>query len=391
MNRRITLAGACGAFSACALIVVSAGLAGPLDPPAGPITPTYKTLTEIEPRIAMNEVNTPGDDDSVFKIVTHGSYYLTTCADGQPGKVAIEIASDDVTVDLNGFELCGVQGSLQGARVTFAGARNVCIKNGTVRAWGGHGIDTTLASGAMLLELRVTGNAGRGIEAGPNTVLHRCIAIENVSAGISTGNNCTLTECTAAGGQANGFVLGNGCTVTACTAASNLGIGMVTGSGCTISRCTARANGTSGFDFFDGCTVESCTSSANLGHGLYAGDAKGLTIQGCTFETNALDGMHIGSDSRVLGNSCDSNGFSTSDGAGIYVQGRHNRIEENNVVDNDRGVHVVGDHNLIVRNSCADNGTNLNFVIAAGNFTGTIVTTEAAMNSANNGNVNISY
>ena len=33
-------------------------------------------------------------------------------------KVAIEIAADDVTLDLNGFELCGVPGSIDGVRVT---------------------------------------------------------------------------------------------------------------------------------------------------------------------------------------------------------------------------------------------------------------------------------
>lgn len=391
MNGRKILATSCAAASVCAVIGVSVGLAGPLDPPAGPISATYKTLTEVEPRIAINEANTPGDDDSVFKIVSHGSYYLTKCSDGQPAKSAIEIAADDVTLDLNGFELCGVAGSIDGVRVTFAGARNVCIKNGTIRAWGGNGVTSTLASGALLLELRLTGNLSRGIECGPNTVIQRCVAIENGSAGFATGNNCTLAECVAAEGSANGFLLASGCTVSGCTAAGNLGNGFVTGAGCTISRSTARANGAAGFDLFDGCTLESCTASANMGHGVYAGDADGLTIAGCTFETNAMDGIHVGFDSRVRGNTCDSNGFGTGDGAGIYVQGRHNRIEDNNVVDNDRGVQVVGEQNLIIRNSCADNGASLNFMIAAGNMTGTIITTEAALNAAANGNVNISY
>lgn len=31
--------------------------AGPLDPPAGPVAPTYKTLQEVEPRIALSQTS----------------------------------------------------------------------------------------------------------------------------------------------------------------------------------------------------------------------------------------------------------------------------------------------------------------------------------------------
>ena len=57
----------------------SAGLliAGPLTPPAGPVGPTYKTLSEVEPRTALNAANTPGDASNLFIISQPGSYYLT--------------------------------------------------------------------------------------------------------------------------------------------------------------------------------------------------------------------------------------------------------------------------------------------------------------------------
>ena len=48
-----------------------------LDPPVGPITSTFKTLTEVEPRIAINATNTPGDADSIYIISQPGSYYMT--------------------------------------------------------------------------------------------------------------------------------------------------------------------------------------------------------------------------------------------------------------------------------------------------------------------------
>ena len=101
-------------WTAGAGLVVVAGtlvaVAGPLDPPAGPVAPTYKTLTEVEPRIAINAVNTPGGVDSVYRITEPGSYYLTGNVQGVDGKSCIELMTGNVTIDLSGFEL------LQGER-----------------------------------------------------------------------------------------------------------------------------------------------------------------------------------------------------------------------------------------------------------------------------------
>jgi hypothetical protein len=69
---------ACIAITSTALLAASAILtAGPLGPPAGPVASSYKTLTEVEPRTAINAANTPGDATSLFKITQPGSYYLT--------------------------------------------------------------------------------------------------------------------------------------------------------------------------------------------------------------------------------------------------------------------------------------------------------------------------
>ena len=116
---------------------------GSLTPPGAP-APTMKTLDQIEPRVAINATNTPGDADSLFKITQPGSYYLTGNITGVAGKHGIEIAAPangpGVTIDLMGFELTGVPGSLDGIAATTAGARNIAIVNGAVRAWGGDGV-----------------------------------------------------------------------------------------------------------------------------------------------------------------------------------------------------------------------------------------------------------
>ncbi|RMD64345.1 MAG: hypothetical protein D6824_04110, partial [Planctomycetota bacterium] len=109
-----------GRWSMAAVVAATTGaqaLAGPLNPPAGPIAPTHKTLTEVEPRIAVSADNTPGDADSVFKITQSGSYYLLGDVVGERLKFGIEITAPNVTLDLNGFTLQGVVGSFSGVVV----------------------------------------------------------------------------------------------------------------------------------------------------------------------------------------------------------------------------------------------------------------------------------
>ena len=88
--------------------------AGDLNPPVGPVIPTMKTLAEVEPRIAVNAINTPGDTNALFSITEPGSYYLTANVVGVVGKDGIVIQVSDVTLDLNGFALIGVPGSRRG-------------------------------------------------------------------------------------------------------------------------------------------------------------------------------------------------------------------------------------------------------------------------------------
>lgn len=105
------------ALPICAAVIwlgAGSALAGDLNPPAGPVAPTHKTLTEIEPRTAINLANTPGDADSLFKITQPGSYYLTGNITGVAGKHGVEIATSGVSLDLMGFTLTGVAGSLDG-------------------------------------------------------------------------------------------------------------------------------------------------------------------------------------------------------------------------------------------------------------------------------------
>ncbi|HZW06443.1 MAG TPA: hypothetical protein VFF65_04910, partial [Phycisphaerales bacterium] len=77
LDRRFLLGGLTGLAGIAALSAVGRNAAaGPIDPPAGPVAPTGRTLAEVEPRTPIGPVTTPGDADAVFKITQPGSYYL---------------------------------------------------------------------------------------------------------------------------------------------------------------------------------------------------------------------------------------------------------------------------------------------------------------------------
>ncbi|MBC7772077.1 MAG: hypothetical protein H7210_06265, partial [Pyrinomonadaceae bacterium] len=131
---RTAIVGVSSLVVAFAGIIAYTAWAGPLDPPAGPVTPTFKTLSEVEPRTAINTANTPGDADSRFKITQPGSYYLTGNITGVAAKSGIEIAASGVSLDLNGFDLVGVPGSLDGITLAANNFNGLEIRNGSVRS-----------------------------------------------------------------------------------------------------------------------------------------------------------------------------------------------------------------------------------------------------------------
>src|SRR5262245_39350080 len=133
-------------LSTCLCILLASVLityAGSLTPPAGPIVPTMKTLTEVEPRTPIGLTTTPGDPDSLYKITQPGSYYLTGNVQGVAGKMGIEVVASHVTIDLRGFEMVGVAGSLAGIDINNGAAGNligITVRDGTLRGWGSDGI-----------------------------------------------------------------------------------------------------------------------------------------------------------------------------------------------------------------------------------------------------------
>ncbi|MEK6644896.1 MAG: right-handed parallel beta-helix repeat-containing protein [Planctomycetota bacterium] len=332
-----------------ALFITAQSFAGDVNPPVGPVVGTMKPLSEIEPRIVVNATNTPGDIDSQFKIVNPGSYYLASNITGASGLIGIEVAAADVTLDLMGHEMLGVPGSLQGIRVTLANSINIAIQNGTVRLWGGAGVDIVSATSKQLRQLRVAGNGVGGITAGANALITDCHSTLNTGAGITTGTGGTITNCTVV---------------------SNTTLGITTNIANTVTNCTAMFNTTDGISVGQGSTVTACTSRGNSGHGIVG--QPGSTIQNNTSSANVGDGIRVSTDCRVANNTCDGNGAVAGDAAGIHATSDDNRIDSNHVTDNDRGIDVDVGGNLVIRNSASGNGAD--YDIVAGNSKAEILT-----------------
>ena len=397
------------------ILLVLAGLlgcalpaqAGNLEPPAAP-APTMKTLDEVEPRIPISSVP--------YTISVSGSYYLTGNLTYTGPQGAITVTVNNVTIDLMGYTLSG-PGSGYNMGVYMVGRNNVEIRNGTVRAFGSHGIyeqDWNNGKGHRVINVRAVSNVGssgiylegydhqvkgctaaangeKGIYVGRGSIVTDSTAYSNQGHGISTVNSCMVTGNTVYSNQGNGINTGGSCSVIGNTANENQGIGINVLSACTVINNTAYGNLSDGIQIDSGGTVSGNTACSNHGHGIYA-DRHGIMVTGNTVELNDRCGIKADERSRVTGNITNSNGSSASDAGiwvgrwcvvkgntvraeqdGIYADGDKNSIEENQVLNSIiNGINVAGSSNIIIKNQVSGFGTP-NYTIAAGNAYGQII------------------
>ncbi len=332
VDRRGVL-GVVGCVLGAAAVVIA--VAGPLNPPSGAVSSTYKTLSEVEPRIAINSTNTPGDADSVFKITQPGSYYLTGNLAGASGKSGIEVAASDVTIDLSGFTMSGTAGSLAGIRAVTT-ITGLTVRRGDIINWTGSGVEIPGSSSGVLVEdVRITGcsygvwavfsttvrrchisactleaiyaadwavvedcvltsNARSAVKISNTGRVERCLVSGNGS-GVDAGANSTIRGVSAvnnllSGGGGFGIRVGQACVVEDSTAIGNPGTGfLTTGNSVSFTRCDASFNGFAGFTAAANAAFLDCHSAQNSGDGFSAGDA--ATVRGCTAADNSGRGI----------------------------------------------------------------------------------------------------
>lgn len=346
--------------------------AGPLNPPVGPVAPTPGP----EPRIAVSAINTPGDADSLFKISQPGSYYLTGNVTGVVGKHGIEIAATGVTLDLNGFELRGVAGSLDGVSATGSDASNLAVRNGSVREWGGDGVDLTATSSATntVVDVIASANGGDGIVVSFRSMVSRCVATDNGGNGFVSQTSATISECIANANLGDGFNVASNCAISVCAAFENGGDGFQGGSSVSITNCSADRNTLNGIQLNTACTITGCAVLSNDAIGIRTND--GCVITNCSSRTNQLDGIYVTDSCIVMFNTSSANG-SAGFGAGIHAVGVDNRIEANNCMTSDIGIDVDSAGNFIARNVCSGNGSN--WEVAVGNVCFVVLATNTGV------------
>lgn len=270
-------------------------LGGDLEPPPGPVGPTTKTLNEVEPRIAVNDENTPGDADSVYRIAVSGSYYLTDDVVGPSGFHGIEVAADGVTLDLNGFEVRGNAGSKDGILFSASADRGA-VRDGSLQLWGGRGV-VMLGTGCVVEGIRVEG-CTTGIKIGQGGLVSRCSVME-ADEGFDSGAGSSVIDCMASDCAGNGFSVGFGAVVSRCTSYGNAGVGIQCSWQATITGCAARDNGDNGFSVGFGCLLSDCTSRGNGEDGFSIGNGSVL-VDSSAYDSGDL-GIDAGTDAMIRG------------------------------------------------------------------------------------------
>lgn len=279
---------AIGSLAGVALVI-----AGNIDPPAGPVGPTFKTLTEIEPRFGLSLATAPGDTNSVIRISQPGSYYLLGPVLGAAGKHGIEIEADNVTLDLNGFAVSGVTGAIDGISVPTA-RRNIVIKNGTVRGFPLSGIFAKNVNGGMIRDVIVQGNQSDGLWTGSEMLVQNVQVISNGNHGfvIDQRTQVIFESCQAVDNDA-GFQGSNSRAMSFkdCSARDNREQGFFVGDENRFVNCQAVENDFGGFEAGQRARFESCVSQFNTRRGFSV--TGGASMADCSAANNGQDGINV--------------------------------------------------------------------------------------------------
>lgn len=197
---------------------------GSLTPPAGAPAPVMKSLNQIEPRTPISAAS--------FVISQPGSYYLTTNITGAGFAPGVTIATNDVTLDLNGFVVTGpasvyagvfvsgsftnvtvrngaIKGWIEGVRVIGDNAQNIALEHLNISDSFGYGID---CKGATVTACSITGTANTGIYA-VNSRIQNCAVNRSRAHGIELRSSDLIDSRVVSSARSGVFINFAGCQV----------------------------------------------------------------------------------------------------------------------------------------------------------------------------------
>ncbi len=247
--------------------------------------------------ISQADMSGPGP----YTITKPGSYVLTE--DLQVSTLSqgcITVATNDVTIDLNGFTIHGPGDGAVTAIEQAATFQNLCIANGTLRDWGGTVAINCMGSGNTAEGLRMRECAG-AIRLGQNSLVRQCLAVNGEhGAGIEVGVASIVQNCVVDGLPGAGIDLGYSSIAENCvvTPANNAHDAAILGRGnCLIRNNVVTDAFGGGIAAFDGGNViQGNTVNSGPAHGIVVPDPGNVVIR------NAVTGIHTNFAVRASGN-----------------------------------------------------------------------------------------
>lgn len=388
-TRGVSLATRAGVLG-LAFAVGGPATAGPLAPPAGPVSNTNAGIEFTQAKTVI--------DSLPFTIAAPGSYIISEDLTGASG---IDVIVGDVSIDLNGFTLRGNGTGTDAGIEVAAGLSNIVIQRGTIELWGGDGISAGAASSGVISQMTIAENGGDGVSVGDEWAIVDCTVRDNTGRGIGGGNNGIVEGSLIEGNQAEGMEVGDGWNIEGSTAADNIACGFRAGRGTTIVNSTARGNtgagfgldinsaisqsvaddNSTGFELGSGSMAHQCTARGG-GQGFDALNG-GVQIISCSaFDVDGPGMIVAGSvvrDALVVGGS--GEGIRASDGSliercvahqtslGILVTGSGTSVRGCTLTGNNVGMQLAGSNNLAEGNTASGNLT-LDYDFLPGNAWG---------------------
>lgn len=262
---------------------------------------------------------------------------LTLPNENTPG---IQIWAPDVSLDLGGFSIRGVvtcSGGVPPVCTPASGSGSgivvfrdrALVRNGSITGMGADGVYLE-ARGAIVRELRVSGNADGGVDG-------------------FQGAECVVRDVLATANAAFGIRLGPSCSAVGNTTSLNGGPGIFGDPFGLISENVATGNSGIGIAAADGSTVRDNLVVGNVSHGISA--SIGSNVSGNTAYSNGGDGLVVAG-GLVVGNTIRDNG-----GFGLRLSGNA-AYRENLITSNTGGTVALPPAGLATnlgQNACADN------------------------------------